>query len=571
MQREWAASQSLNLLGGLLIKEVRLRIPREYIETVRSRVSILDVVSKYCDLTQKGKNWVSSCPFPDHIDKDPSFSVRPDMGIFKCFGCGVGGDMFSFLCKLEGMTYPEAVKYCAELGKLEFPYSTEGDNSRDQLYALLKDSSSHYYQTLLNQPNKLSYLTQQRGLTMGTIQTYGLGYCDGSYLSEAVAVYDSDTLLDSGLFWENDFNLQETLLDRWVFPIVSLSGHVLAFGGNSTTEDPKYRNTSDSDVYNKSHVLYGLYQAKQHIRNMKFAVLVEGYFDVLSVAQGGFPNTVGVCGTAFTPAQARLLKRLTNKVVIFTDNDQAGLKAVHSIFATLFNAGIDFISVAFPPAGKDPDDLFKMDKASGQKALMAATNYLDWMLPNTLIGEQREKRIVGIRKIIALVSDPHRRKMLTGFCANRLGVTEQVLAVYSQPHRYRVKEDIAGNRNEHLLLAAVVRTYPTDEQRKQLKKLKYSDDIISWMLEHIIDLHENTQSITEALFDNLTPEQAQLASEVVSLSETELDLSSLLRMSLYDIKRREIEENQKEAAKRDAEGKHAGDLLDRNWQLLQEI
>jgi len=511
------------------------RIPDKYLSQVRKRLSILDVVSPYCDLQRQGANWISSCPFPDHEDADPSFTVSPEKELFKCFGCGRGGNMFSFLQLMEGLTFSEAVKHCADKVGMDFPFATSTSTTFDQLLQLHKDAAKHYFITLIQDPDKLLYLIGsdrdrgQRCLTMDTVKRYGLGYCDGSFALDASRAYPPDLLNTSGIFYHRDRVAQDIMLGRWVFPITNMTGHIIALGGGKPGGEPKYRNSSESEIYKKTTSLYGLLQAKDHIRKMKFAVLVEGYFDVLTLSQNGYPNTIGACGTAFTGQQAKLLKRLTNKVVIALDGDPAGYGAIYKTFAALFNAGIDHVLVCRCPQGKDPDDVFKADQSAGVNMVVQSISFLDWLVPAGLTAVESEKVILTARQVISYVNDTNRRQLLTHFLSNRLNVAEKVLATISLP-KTKMQDDIPGTNIEYNLLACLLKEQPSIDQMAIIKSFGFSDPIVEQMYETILQLHETSleHDIRIVLFDHLPPELGSLASLVVSLSDTAINLSVVL-------------------------------------------
>ena len=546
-----------------------MRIPDSYLSEVRKRVSTLDLIGQFTELNRSGSNWVGLCPFPEHIDTSPSFTVHPDRGYY-CFGCKAGGSVFTFLEKIHGVSWPEAVKLAAESAGMDFPYSTDADNSRDALLSLLKISGQHYFKQLLQLPDKLQYYTENRKITIETVKKYGLGYCDNTFVPTAEANWDREILEESGMFYHSDLSLKEIMSGRWTFPITNLSGKIVAMGGKSVDHPPPYRNTSESVIYNKSSILYGLFQAKDHIRSMKWAMVVEGYFDVLQAAQNGFPNTVGICGTSFTDYQGKLLKRLTDTVVILTDGDSAGQNAVSTIFANLFSAGIDFIKVGFCPKGLDPDDMFKSDPGAGVLCVTGSRLYLDWAIPKNMPPEHQERCLLAMKNLSAKVRDPKRRELLIHFISRRLNVPEHLLHVpVKDSDTISKRLAVVGTKAELMVLGALLNEKPTENQIPSLNLVQWTDPEISTMVKHIISLHDSglTEDIKLAIYDHLNPVQAQLASDVVLMSDTKVMLMPALVLCRNEQRQRGIVGLQSKIREREKSGHNCSELMSQIQEL----
>lgn len=311
-------------------------ISEHKIEEVRSANDIVDVVSDYVQLKKSGSNLFGLCPF--HSEKTPSFSVNPSMGIFKCFGCGVGGDVFQFVIGVEHVTFPEAVRLLADRAGIELPEegaATEGSSETERIHHALRHAARFFYRTLTDtdagQP-ALEYILN-RGITPASIKHFGLGYApDGweALLQDAERNHiDAATLDRAGLVVprKSGEGHYDRFRDRIMFPIFSQVGKVVGFGGrllNENSEQPKYINTPETPVYHKSQVLYGLYQARRAVRESKEIYVVEGYTDVVALHQHGFENAVAACGTSLTPDHLRLIGRYADAVIILNDGDTAG-------------------------------------------------------------------------------------------------------------------------------------------------------------------------------------------------------------------------------------------------------
>ncbi|GMQ81822.1 MAG: DNA primase [Rhodothermia bacterium] len=345
------------------------KIPQEIIEEVRSRVDIVDVVSDYVQLKKRGSNFVGLCPF--HQEKTPSFNVNPARDIYKCFGCGVGGDVYNFVTEIESLSFPEAIRLLADRVGVSVPESnesTEEGSETDAIYHALRFAAGHFFETLKNSGDAKEarrYL-KARGVTTESVKSFGIGFAPNKWddlLTSSEKSHLKPELLErAGLIIPR--KEKEGYYDRYrnriVFPIVSHVGKVLGFGGRvvDAKDEPKYINSPETLVYNKSRVLYGLYQARQEIRGREETLLVEGYTDVVALHQEGFKYSVATCGTALTEDQIRLLGRYAKRIVLLYDADVAGARAAIRSIDLILGQGLSAYAVALPE-GHDPDSYIK--------------------------------------------------------------------------------------------------------------------------------------------------------------------------------------------------------------------
>lgn len=348
----------------------------ETIETVRAASDVIDIVGDYLRLKKRGSNYFGLCPF--HSENTPSFSVNPEMGIFKCFGCGAGGDVFQFVMRVEGMSFPEAVRTLAEKAGVELPDEGETDGERigetEAVYSALRFAARFYYHELTQTEagkDALTYL-RDRGFSQETITKFGLGYApDGwdALLKAAEAQHVSTEVLEeAGLVIQRKgkSGYYDRFRGRLLFPILSHVGKVLGFGGrilDASSDQPKYINSPETRVYNKSRVLYGLYQAKHAIRKQEEVLLVEGYTDVISLHQAGIRHAVASSGTSLTRDQVRLLSRYARRIVLVFDADAAGTGAAKRGIDIVLPEGLSVYIVELP-AGEDPDSFARKGDAS---------------------------------------------------------------------------------------------------------------------------------------------------------------------------------------------------------------
>ena len=344
-----------------------MRYSDDIIEEVRMKNDIVDVVSQYVKLTRKGSSYFGLCPF--HNEKTPSFSVTPGKQMYYCFGCGAGGNVFNFIMEYENYTFGEALKHLADRAGVELPqieYSKEvreKAQERAELLEINKQAAQYFYYQLRTEKGAqgYQYLTG-RGLSEETMRKFGLGYSDkfggGLYQFLKSKGYGDDRLRESGLFNVDErHGMYDKFWNRVIFPIMDVNNRVIGFGGRVMGDGkPKYLNSPETKIFDKSRNLYGLNVARTTRR--KYLILCEGYMDVISMHQAGFTNAVASLGTALTSGHASLLKRYTQEVLLLYDSDEAGVRAALRAIPILREAGVNSRVVNLRPY-KDPDEFIK--------------------------------------------------------------------------------------------------------------------------------------------------------------------------------------------------------------------
>ncbi|NLA15533.1 MAG: DNA primase [Bacteroidales bacterium] len=427
-------------------------ISQTTIESILNAASIEEVIGEYVTLKKRGANLVACCPF--HNEKTPSFTVSPSKGIFKCFGCGKAGNVIRFIMEHEHLSYVEALKFLGNKYNIpvedreETPEEAQSRMRRDSMLVVNEYAQKFYSQYLLEEQRGkdigLSYLTE-RGFTESIIRQFGLGFAPSekdTFTQTAMAAgYKQELLIATGLTihypaaagraegWADRFR------DRVMFPIHSLSGRVIGFGGRSlqsSKQTAKYVNSPDSEVYDKSRSLYGLYFAKQHISRQQACYLVEGYTDVLSLYQAGIMNVVSSSGTSLTEEQIRLIKRFARQVVVLYDGDDAGIKASIRSIDMILAEGLQVKVVRFPQ-GEDPDSYARTH--SSQEILhFLENNQVDFIhFKISLMAEEMKdpiKRSSLIREVIntiAIIPDVITRTVYIEECSRHLDIEELIL------------------------------------------------------------------------------------------------------------------------------------------------
>lgn len=425
-------------------------IPQDTVDKILDSAQIVDVISDFVSLKRRGANYIACCPF--HNEKTPSFYVSPAKGIYKCFGCGKSGTAVGFVMEHESMTYVEALKYLARKYGIEVK---EKEDSPEEIAARQRNESLLLVMDYTEQFFKDSLKTQEgrsigyayfrsRGLEDATIEKYGLGWSpkSGHALAEAALAkgYKEEFLTATGVcIKRNDGSLIDKFYDRAMFPIHSVSGRVIAFGGRTLRSDyktaniGKYVNSPETEIYDKSRSLYGIYFAKSEISKLDKCYLVEGYLDVLSMHQLGITNVVASSGTSLTVPQIRLIKKFTDNVTIMYDGDAAGIHAALRGIGLILKEGLN-VRVVLLPDGDDPDSYSQKHNLEEVQAFLLA-NEQDFIEYKTdlLLGQsgndplKKAELINDIADTIALIPDQIKRAVYVQSAAVKFGINEDAL------------------------------------------------------------------------------------------------------------------------------------------------
>ncbi len=420
------------------------------VDRIYAAANIVDIIGDYVTLKKKGVNYQACCPF--HNEKTPSFVVSPSKGMFKCFGCGKAGNAVTFVMEHESISYPEALKIVAKRYGIEIEEreQTEEDvrrnNDRESMFAL-NGWVAEYFSKYLTENTEgrsigLSYFSQKRGFTDATIRKFGLGFCSakGDDMTRAAltAGYKEEFLLSTGLTLkrESDGRLYDRFRDRVMFPVHNISGRVVAFGGRTLRTDKsvaKYQNSPESEIYSKTRELYGLYFAKKAIQQQEYAIMVEGYTDVISMHQAGVENVVASSGTSLTQEQIRLLSRFTRNITIIYDGDSAGVKATLRGVDMILREGMNVRIVSLPPE-HDPDSFARAHTADQVREYIhdSEEDFLSFKAKMLLrdAGADPIKRSAVIGDMvhsIAQIPDPIQRSVYIKDCSKTMNVDETVL------------------------------------------------------------------------------------------------------------------------------------------------
>ena len=425
-------------------------IDRATVDRIYAAADIVEIIGDYVTLKRKGVNYQACCPF--HNEKTPSFVVSPSKGVFKCFGCGKAGNAVTFVMEHEGISYPEALKAVAKRYGIEVQERelTEEDirrnDNRESMFAL-NGWAYDYFADYLRKSSEgqsvgMSYFRQKRGFTEATIQKFGLGYCSakGDAMTSAAlaAGYKEEFLLSTGLSIrrERDGQLFDRFHDRVIFPVHNISGRIVAFGGRilgTNKNVGKYQNSPESEIYSKKRELYGLYFAKKAIQQQDYAIMVEGYTDVISMHQAGVENVVSSSGTSLTTDQIRLLNRFTKNITVIYDGDSAGIHASLRGIDMILHEGMNVRVVLLPPE-HDPDSFARTHTADEVHAYIHENeeDFLSFKAKLMLreAGNdpiKRSEMISDMVRSIVQIPDSIQRSVYIKECARTMDIDENVL------------------------------------------------------------------------------------------------------------------------------------------------
>lgn len=475
-------------------------LPEYFLQELKSRCDITDIVSSYVNLKRRGKNMVGLCPF--HNEKTASFNIYPDNGSFYCFGCGAGGDIITFIMKIENLDYIDAVRFLAQRAGLQMP-EEEADVSMSRLRMRVREinrETARFYHGYMMSPEGrrgLDYFLQ-RGLSIKTIKHFGLGYSPDTRYALVNHLrnlkYSDEEMIQANVAFKSRAGYTvDRFIGRAMFPIIDVSGNVVAFGGRALGDDkPKYINTSDTPVYHKSHGLFAMNFAKNSGKDQY--ILAEGYMDVISLHAAGFDSAIASLGTSLTTEQARIISRYAKEVVICYDSDAAGQKAAQRAIPMLRDTGI-LVKVMTVPGNKDPDEFMKSEGKDGPakfKALIESCgNDVEYRLEklkqnfNIATNDGKVQYLTGACEILASVDNDIERDVYAGKLSQELGVDRN--AINSQINKGRSKNQRrvrAKAFREQTKELSAVNDRVNPEKSRNLKVANAEEGIIAYLFDN---------------------------------------------------------------------------------------
>ncbi len=434
-----------------------MSISDDFIQELKYKNDISDVIAGYVHLKRKGKNLLGLCPF--HTEKTPSFYIYPSSSSFYCFGCGAGGDVITFIRLIEKLDYVEALKFLCDRAGMQLPIGQGDDKVHKKkilTYEINREAARFFHKNLCDEKNKnvLEYLLK-RGLKVKTIKHFGLGYAVNSRFSLINYLknkgYKENDIVDANLgFRTRNGSVCDRFFDRVMFPIIDLRGNVIAFGGRIIGDGkPKYLNTSDTIVFKKSTNLFALNFAKTETNGQ--IILAEGYMDVIALHQAGFQNTVATLGTALTEEQAKIISRYANEVIISYDADEAGQKAASRAINIFRNIGVN-VRVITIPKGKDPDEFMKTYGDEGptrfRKIIEDSKNDIEYRLQkiksdyNLNRPDEKVKYLTKAAKILAELDNSIEQEIYASKLSAEIGIEKSSMMIQIEKYKkYKNRKD----------------------------------------------------------------------------------------------------------------------------------
>jgi DNA primase len=553
-------------------------IPEDKISEIKNAADIVDIVSEAVLLKKTGKNYVGLCPF--HAEKTPSFTVSTDKQIFYCFGCGTGGNVFSFLMKQEGLSFPEAVRRLARRYSIDIPdkaLSPEQKrqiNERENLLGINREAMVFFNQVLLKGGvgRRAKNYLDQRGISDQTIDDFKLGYApDGwdnllNFFSKKRVVPATVEKVGLVVARKNKSGYYDRFRNRIIFPIFDGNRQVVGFGGRVLDDSlPKYLNSPETPVYNKSRSLYGIHRAKDKCRATGTVFIVEGYLDLLALHQHGIENCVATLGTALTAQQVRILSRFASRIVLVYDSDEAGLRSAVRCIETFWQEHVDFrrqdvfreekadTHIMVLPSGHDPDSyVFEYGPEAFLEAASKAPGIITFLMDcairkNGLSTEGKIRIIADMQAPLAAINDSVARALYIKQVAERIGIDERAVAqrvgtvgnLKTVPGRYagnefsgsgksdaagsaRVAEtDGRGSRTERKIIAMMLQYSDVLPEIKALNILKYFENtVLKKIGEFILERYRQDDGQVSELISRMDRQQQQIIAELAMVEES---------------------------------------------------
>lgn len=518
------------------------------LDEIRDRADIVDLIGEYVDLKRSGSNYMGLCPF--HSEKTPSFSVSPSKSIFKCFGCGVGGDVITFIMKRENLNFPEAVEFLAEKYNVRLSeYKDENKEARDKrnrLYDINREAAMHFLNNLSSSPKAQKYL-RDRGLSDKTIRAYGLGYSKDSwtdlYDHLTKLGYKEEELLDLNLISKSkNGNYIDRFRDRVMFPIINRNNKVIAFGARGFGDaKPKYLNSRETPIFHKGSNLFNMNIISRESSRQRI-ILVEGYMDVISLYNSGINYSVASLGTSLTEDQAAIIKKMAKDIYICYDSDKAGINAT--------SRAIDiFLSKSCKPkiieleGGLDPDDFIKKYGMEGfENKIKSAISYIDFKIKilrenfNLEEAEGLSNFTLESAKILSSIKNPIERDIFVKEFSKKYNISYRAIENYIN---YLNRNKIKSEKKEKFKLKKNTNVVKSTKTRAQEELLSYSllDNDIYDYIKNKIQVFYFTNAMTRASFEEIPKmfEEEMEVSEFLNLLEKNRLIDSYFKENILGI------------------------------------
>jgi DNA primase len=565
--------------------------PEHLIEEIKQSCDIVEVLSDFLKLKKRGANYLALCPF--HNEKTPSFSVSPSKQIYHCFGCGKGGNVYTFLMEHENLSFIEAVKYLAKRAGIQLPKKEippEDRSKYEHLYFANQVAKNFFIKQLWETEDGrkvLKYLKEKRGLSEETINQFELGFAPDAWdklLNHAQTLrLSEEDLVNAGLAVEREdgSGYYDRFRRRLIFPILNFTGKPIAFGGRALSKEDraKYINSPETDLYNKSRVLYGLNFSRPYIRKLEYAILVEGYMDLLALWQGGFQNAVASSGTAFTSEHARLISRYAPTAIMLFDSDQAGIMAAKRCAPHLMAAELDFKAVLLPE-GEDPDSYLRNNGPEKMQEMIENALSLPRFIYDTLqppfeklSSRDKENVLMELVNIAAQSDSSIRRELFLkdtsaifdiALSSLKNELDRQMQKIRRTPQEEVKKPPYAASQKIQLqILAVLVENMNLLEKAPlEISEDDFSDPVIKEIYKKMQGLRSKNPSMDVSyLLNHISdPEQSRIISQASNMELGTSDTERLFSDFAGRLKALNLENRRKKLISQIASAEKAGDL-----------
>lgn len=532
------------------------------LEEIKTRIDIVDFISEYVQLRKSGQNFKALCPF--HSEKTPSFMVNPSKQIFHCFGCGVGGDVVSFLMKHENIPFNEALHNIAKKAGIdlrEFKFDKEHTEKRDRIFQINREAMNYFIKNLKGSEKAKTYL-RKRGIEEDSLKGFSIGYAtaerDGLIKHVKKMGYSDSVIKEAGLAVSYEKGSRDIFRERIIFPIFNNQGDTVAFGGRVLDDSlPKYLNSPETGVFKKGETLFGLNLAKEEIRRKGYSLIVEGYLDTIVCHQYGFKNTVAPLGTALTSKQLQRLKPLTGRIVLVFDNDNAGVAAAKRSLTILFENNFR-AKVLLLPEGEDPDSFLRKEGSQPFKKMLSnAMSVIEF-----LVVTSKSDKIDTVREALEMISNINDLIIadeLLVELSDRTRINETALRGELKKIKKKTRTSISGivkqdkkieNKEEYLLLSAMI-SFP-EKADYVLSRL----DVDELKVESVRSLFKKIKALgdklnTGSIFDKADDEEKSMVTELslkpgFDLEHVDRNIDDCLQtiaQKRFDEKRKQAEES----------------------------
>ena len=543
----------------------------EVVNKIKESVDIVEVVGERIPLKKSGKYYKALCPF--HREKTPSFFVSPDLQIYHCFGCGASGDVIKFLQEYDKISFGEALKLLADRAGIKLGGQYEKHND---LYKVNEEAAEIYHNYLFANVSAINYL-KKRKINDEIIKQFKLGYApNGSYIKgKLIGKYGEQTLLSAGLLTKSDSGVIDKFRNRIIFPLFSLSGKIMGFGGRILgTGRPKYLNSPETPIYSKGKTFYSLYHSRNSILKSKSLILVEGYFDYLTMFQAGYKNILAPLGTSLTENQAQILGRYANKVFLFFDNDEAGSKATNRNLGILIDKGVE-IRLCITDKGKDPDEIINSQGPEAIKHIIENSfELLDYILElyrknyDLTNASHLTKVVHSMNEMLTRIHDPVTFNVYKRRIARDLMIEEDLLKPNkkSDIESKIEKTNLSNEKKSELTLLAYILDSP--EELTVMPEIEFEEFSLPPLREAIRNLKSGNPLDKDSIVNQLSTEEKSILLKFMDYGVSDPTVV-IRRHRLHNIDKK-IKNITLKIREQEKKGESVSELLKEQQYLLQE-